>query len=215
MLKWTGIRKKDFALNIWFMIWVFVAVFILGTSLWSYYILLKQKRAWGQFSQKHQVEFVPVAFLKSPYIRGMFRGFSIGVYSDKQISGNERQRGIRTVFEIFLKAPMPTEGVVSSGSFRNFVNGLALPDVYTPEVAEWNKDIIIKVVDTEAITAYLTKERLVALNALMSIKNSPAMLLFSNEQTLLRIESSDPFDHADRLERFLTKLTDAAKVISI
>ncbi len=203
-------------MNIWFMIWVFVAVFILGTSLWSYYILLKQKRAWESFSKKHNFQYLSSAVLKSPYLRGMFHDFEVVVFSDNQLAGTERQRNIRTTFQFTLKAPMPTEGAIGSPVFSNFINGLSLPDKYEPaDFTGWNKDIVIRVKSVEPIRAYFTKERLSAFNALMVIKNNPAILLFSETETVLRIESTDPFDDAEKLERFLIKVSDAAKIISI
>ncbi len=111
---------------------------------------------------------------------------------------------------------MPTEGAITSASFANFINGLSIAEKYEPDFADWNKkDIVIRVKDAKLIAPYFTKERVAALNAIMTIKNSPAMLIFSPTETLLRIESTDPFDNGDRLERFLTKLTDATKIISI
>ena len=59
-------------MNIWLMLWVFVATFILGTTLWSFVILLKQKRAWESLAKKQNLEFVSVALLKSPMLRGFF-----------------------------------------------------------------------------------------------------------------------------------------------
>jgi hypothetical protein len=202
-------------LNIWFMIWVFVAVFILGTSVWSFYILFQQKKAWDIFAKKFNLEFVPSAVFKSPLVRGMFRDCYVDIFSDRQLSGNERVPGMRTVFQLKLKAPMATEGVVASGTFRNFVNGLLLKDLYVPDSEGWNKDIYIRVQNMDSIKPYFTKERLAVFNSLMSIKNSPALLIFSDTETILRIESADPFSDVDKLERFLIKITDASKIISI
>jgi hypothetical protein len=43
----------------------------------------------------------------------------------------------------------------------------------------------------------------------------PALLLFSGTETVLRIESSDPFDDSAKLEKFLNKSTETAKIISV
>jgi hypothetical protein len=197
------------------MIWVFVAVFILGTSLWSLYILIKQKRVWEAFSKKHEMEFIPAAILKSPMLRGAFNGVKVMVYSDQQIGGNERQKKIRTVFEFTLTAPMPTEGAIASPVFRNFINGLSLPEKFAPDSPEWNKDYIVNVNKAEAIAPYFSKERVAALSSILGLKSSPVMILFSDAVTVMRVESSDPFDDAGKLERFLTKMTEAVKIISL
>ncbi len=196
------------------MLWVFIAVFILGTSLWSFYILLKQKKGWEAFAKKHEFHFSPVSFQKSPYLRGLFNGFEVIVFSDYQLGQDERKQRLRTVFQILFKTPTGTEAVIVSPDFRNFVNGLSLPETYVPEFDGWNKDIIIRARNIEAIKSYLNKDRLTALNALLGIKGSPVAVLFGDAESALRVESTDPFSSPEKMERFLSKLTEAAKVIS-
>lgn len=202
-------------MNIWFMLWVFLAVFILGTSLWSLYILLRQKRVWKTFAEKHGLKYSSEALYKSPMVVGLFSGMQIAFFSDKQVSAKESDIGVRTIIQIAMGAPMPCEGVIAAASFKNFVAGLMLPDQFVPDVAGWNKDILIHVKDLEKMRSYFSPERLSAINALMSIRISPAMIIFTGEDTILRIESSDPFDEEGRLERFIKKVTDAAKILSV
>jgi hypothetical protein len=202
--------------NIWFVIWVFVATFILGTSVWSYAILLRQKRAWETVSKKLELRYSSAAILKSPTLSGFLKGFELDVFSEKPISGKFREGGTRTIFQLSLPAPLPTSGVIGSMPFKNFIDGLNLNEKFVGEGATaLAPDIFNKVLSKELITPYFTKERVVALNAVLNIKNSPAMLMFSPDETLLRVESADPFDDPARLEKFLSKLADAAKIISI
>lgn len=202
-------------MNIWFMLWVFVATFILGMSLWSFVILLRQKRAWQTLAQKQNLDFIAVALLKSPMLRGSYNGIKCVVYSDPQMAGKGREGGdVRTTFLFTLKAPMPTEGAIGSVAFKKFILGLSLPEEYVPEGGELHKDIFNRVESKEAISSYFTKERVDSLNAVMTIKGSPALLIFSKEDTILRIESPDPFIDPLRLERFLNKASDAARILS-
>ncbi len=203
-------------MNIWFVIWVFVATFILGTSIWSYAILLKQKRAWEIVSKKCDLRFSSTAILKSPSLNGIFNGFEINVFSDQPLSGKFREGGARTIFQLSLPAPMPTQGAMGSMSFKNFIDGMNLTEKFVGDgVTALSKDIYNKVRSKDELVPYMTKERVAALNAVLNIKTSPAILLFSPNETLLRIESSDPFEDASRLEKFLTKATEAAKIISV
>jgi len=202
--------------NIWFVIWVFVATFILGTSVWSYAILLKQKRAWAIVAKKCELRFTSNAILKSPTLGGVYNGFEVDVFSDQPISGKFREGGARTIFQLSLPAPMPTQGAMGSMVFKNFIDGLTVQEKFLGEGdLALGKDIYNKVKSKELLAPYMTKERVAALNAVLNIKTSPAIFLFSPNETLLRIESADPFEDAARLEKFLTKLTDAAKIISI
>ena len=146
----------------------------------------------------------------------MLNGFEVDVFSDQPISGKFREGGSRTIFQLSLPAPLPTQGFIGSMTFKNFIDGISLSEKYVGEGATaFVPEIYNKVRNKELITPYLTKERVAALNAVLNIKNTPAILIFSPNETLLRIESADPFDRPERLEKFLTKVTEAAKIISI
>lgn len=203
-------------LNIWFVLWVFVATFIFATSVWSYFILFKQRRSWEIVSEKCNLKYTSTAILKSPALTGVFNGIDIDIFADKPISGKFRDGGSRTIFQLTLKGIVPTQGMIGSMAFKNFIDGVSLTEKYVAEDGKTTlaSDIYNKVRSKDLISSYLTKERIVALNAVMTIKNSPAILIFSQDETLLRIESADPFDDPVRLEKFLTKATEAAKLIS-
>ena len=203
-------------LNIWFVIWIFIASFILGTTLWSYIILARQKKSWETVSKKSNLSYSSAAILKSPYLSGLYNGVKVDIFSDKPISGKFRDGGTRTIFQFTLNAPMPCEGAVASMAFKNFIDGLSLPEGFEGQGQDvLSKDIYNRVKSVESIKPYFTRERITALNAILSIKGMPALLLFSATDTVLRIESSDPFDNAAKLEKFLNKATESAKVISI
>jgi len=197
-------------------IWVFIATFILGTSVWSYIILARQKKSWETVSKKSNLSYSSAAILKSPYLMGVFNGIRVDIFSDKPISGKYREGGTRTIFQFTLKAPMLCEGAIASMPFKNFIDKLVLPETFVGEGQDvLSKEIYNRVKSAEVIKPYFTRERIAALNAILSIKSMPALLLFSGTETILRIESADPFDDAARLEKFLTKSTEAAKIISV
>lgn len=203
-------------MNIWFVIWVFVATFILGTSFWSYTILLKQKRSWETVSKKLELRYLSEAILKSPTLSGVFKGFEVDVFSDQPISGKFREGGARTIFQFSLPAPLPSQGAIGSMVFKNFIDGMMINEKFVGEGATaLLPEIYNKVRSKELMVPYFTKERVSALNAVLNIKNSPAIMIYSPDQTLLRIESSDPFDNPERMQKFMNKVADAAKILSI
>ncbi len=203
-------------MNIWFVVWIFIATFILGTACWSYLILARQKKAWEDVSKKSNLSYSSAAILKSPFLTGLYNSIRIDIFSDKPISGKFREGGTRTVFQFTLKAPMPCEGAIASMPFKNFIDTLNLPESFVGEGQDTlSKEIYNRVKSSESIKPYFTRERITALNALLSIKGKPALLLFSGTETVLRLESADPFDDAARLEKFLAKATEAIKIISV
>ena len=203
-------------MNIWFVAWVFIATFILGTSFWSYAILLKQKRAWQTASEKCNLRYVSTATFKSATLSGLLNGFEVEVFADQPLSGKFRDGGSRTIIQFVLKGILPTQALIGSMTYKNFIDGVMLQQKFVGEgPTALSPEIYNKVRDQEEIKSYFTKERVSTLNALMTLKMSPAILIASPTQTLLRIESTDPFDDPLRLEKFLNKVSEAAKIISV
>lgn len=124
-------------------------------------------------------------------------------------------RRFRTIIQLELPAPMPTPGVVASAEAGNFARALTLKETYVPEFEFWNKGIVLMTDDVEAIKIYLTEERCKSLTALMTIKAIACILIFNDKNTYLRFETADAFDDAGRLERFVQKTLEHAKILSL
>lgn len=203
-------------MNLWFVAWVFIATFILGTSFWSYTILMKQKRAWKIVSEKCNLRYTSTATFKSATLTGMMNGFEVEIFADQPLSGKFREGGSRTIFQLVLKGVLPSQGLIGSMSFKNFIDGVLLQEKYIGEgTMALSPEIYNKVRSQDEIKPYFTKERVNALNALMVLKISPSILIASPTGTLLRVESTDPFDDAAKLEKFLGKLIETSKILSV
>ncbi|HNQ91648.1 MAG TPA: hypothetical protein PKI93_01820 [Alphaproteobacteria bacterium] len=203
-------------MNIWFMIWVFVAVILMGTFFWNMRILMWQKMAWKDFAKKHNMDFSSKGVVASGVISGAFQGFYLTVSSDPQIDEDFRGRRFVTVVQVDLKSSMPTEGVVGSPGLRRFVGDLPLAEEFVPhESSGWNPQALIKAQSAEALNSYFTKERTQALNSLMSVKGVNVLFVFNEKSTLLRFETPDPMDDAAKLDRLVGKILEAAKILTV
>lgn len=202
-------------MNIWFLLWVFLAIFMFGLFGWSFHILLRQKRAWGQFAKKHNLTVTQGRLFSSSSVAGYFKAFPLYIYSEEQAINQTGTRRFRTIIQMDLPAPMAAPGVIASADGANFVNSLGLKDTVVPEVSSWNKSILFKTDHPEQLKFYITEERAKSLNALMSIKTIACILIFDEKNTYLRFETPDAFDNADKLERFINKAAEHAKVLSI
>lgn len=201
-------------MNIWFAIWVFLAVFLLGISIWSLQILLRQRRAWMEFARRNNLQCILRGFTKSPVLKGAFRSYVITVFSSDQTTEDSMRGGkFRTIIQFDMKPGMPVEGVIASPGARNFALGMGIPKDVTPDLPDWNKSILIRVQDEALIKPYLTRERLQVLNGLMSIKNTNTLFIFNEDETYFRFETADALDDVTRMEKQLGKIIDAAKVI--
>lgn len=203
-------------MNIWFLLWVFLAVFICGVFLWSMQILFQQKRAWADFAKKNSLNIQQIALLKSPIVRGRYKDFETIVYSEEQATADQRGRRFRTIIQLDLGSPMPVEGVVTSADAAAFAHSLAdLTQTLVPDAPGWDNSIIVKTSDLGVLRPYLTPERCRSLVALMTIKSISCIFIFDRKASYLRFETPDPFHEMGKLDRMCSKIAEHAKVLKI
>lgn len=201
-------------MNIWFMLWVFLTVFVVGIFLWSTVILLRQKRAWEVFAKRHQMAYSPNGFFRSPAMRGSLRGFMTTIFSEEQVTEEAKGRKFRTVVQMELAGGMRTQGVVTSPELRPFAAIMRLKIDVLPDLPEWNKGIVFQAGVPELLSGYLTPERVKLLNTIMSSKNIGCIFVFNETETMLRFETPDPLDDPEKVERFMTKALETARILS-
>lgn len=208
-------RDAGAILNIWFTLWIFLTVFIMGVFFWSMAILFRQKRAWASFAKQHQMTFLQNRLFQSPAMRGMIRGFLATIFSEEQGAQDGRGRRFRTVVQIELPPGMLTEGVVTSPDLRAFANMMNLANDVMPPEKDWNRNIVFKVGDIQKTLSFLTPERVKTLNTIMSAKNINCLFVYNERETLLRFETPDPLDKVEKIERFVAKTIESAKILSL
>lgn len=203
-------------MNIWFMVWVFVAVVIMGTFFWSVRILLRQKMAWKAFAKSHNLTFDQRGITMSAVVSGDMRGVPLTISSDPQVDEDYRGRRFMTTIQLDMHFAMPTDGVIGSPGLRRFVNSLALPEEFVPSKnSGWNDKAMIKAQEAEKLDAYFTRERTQAINSLMLIKGVNVLIVFNAREMLLRFETPDPMDDAERLSRLVNKIIDVSEVLKV
>ncbi len=202
-------------MNIWFLLWVFLAIFILGLFGWSFHILLRQKRAWAQFAEKNNLAVTPGKMFSSSAITGNLKGFPFYLYSEEQTINQAGSRRFRTIIQFELPGPMPTQGVIASADAGNFARALGLKEDYTPAYDFWNKEIVVITDDQNILAQYMTEERCKSLNSLMTIKSIAAILIFDSANVYLRFETAEAFDDYKKLDRFVSKAVEHAKILSL
>ncbi len=194
----------------WFLLWLVVSVFILGVFTWSLQILMQQKKAWQAYAKKAALEYTPGKFMDSPTLQGVVAGYRTAIYSQRQPTPDGRGQRYVTVLEFELGEGLPTGGLVAAMSFAPMVAGLNFSETAVIDFPEWDKNRIIKTRDGAAMKAYLTRDRLEALHALMTMNSAAAMYLFDETNGAVRIETTDPLRDAAKMEKIIAKITGLA-----
>ncbi len=202
-------------MNIWFLIWVFLAVFITGIFLWSMQILFRQKRSWTEFAKRNQLQILTPAVFRSPMLSGTIKNIPFRLFSEEQSTEDQRGRRFRTILQ-FEVGPMPVEAILATKSYHNFANGLVdLTETYIPDFPGWDTSILIKTSNIALLKLYLTEERLRTLQALLTIKTFNAFYLFDRTTGYLRLETPDPFTDLQKLERMTSKVADQVEILKV
>lgn len=189
-------------------------MFLLGLFAWSLHILMRQKQAWSEFAKKNNLSVNRGKFFASVSVVGMLRSIPFYLFSEEQVANLNGGRRFRTIIQFEL-SKMPVPGIVASIDAANFANSLSLKERYQPEFDFWNKEIIILTDNVEALRPYFTEERCRSLNSLMTIRSIAGILIFDDTNTYLRFETPDPFDDMQKLDRFVSKAVEHAKILSV
>ena len=199
----------------WILIWLILSGFILGVFGWSFIILQEQKRAWKTFAQKYSLNYVGGKTLESPLITGKMDGVSFSMFTASETSADARGRRFVTVIEMDLGPGMPTTAAIATSDLENFLASVDMKEKYIPEGTDWNSSYIVKARSADELKAYLTPERAKLLHSIFSMKNSVGLFFFDEADCALRIETSDPMRHTEKMEKIMKWLTSAAKQLKV
>lgn len=197
----------------WFALWIVLSAFVIGAFAWTTRILFQQKREWAVFATRYKLKYDKGTFLGSPSIQGALKGYRLGVFSDPQRTSDARGMRFRTAIEVSAHVPMPTVGAVGVGDIAGQLGPLDMKQTYTPGSQYWDEKYFLKSHDSVFLESFLTEERLKALDGFFRLKCDTAILLFDRQNMLLRLETSDPYAEAKRLNALVLKIIEIANAV--
>lgn len=202
-------------MTIWLVIWAIVSLSLLAFSGWTLIILFQQKKAWRDFARKHKLRFKNTAFMSSPKINGVYKGYSIGIFT----SEHEPDRGTNsrklTAIEVELESRMPIGGALGSGGMVSIVQSLGYSDEYIPPYEGWSNEYVCRSEDKGVMEAYLNAARVKALVELMKMKNAWVIFICKGNDTLLRIDTPEPFEREDKLTKTIERMIEVARLMEL
>tara|TARA_B100000073_G_scaffold348411_1_gene367068 strand:+ start:9199 stop:9966 length:768 start_codon:yes stop_codon:yes gene_type:complete len=200
----------------WLIIWLVLALAIIVLTFWTYAILLKQKSVWKAFAVKNKLTVRKNRLLQSPDIEGMYKGLLLQVFSERQGMPDGRGVQFRTIIQFVLKPNMPTEGVIASRHFTPFVTNLALPKKWAlPKDMKWKEQPLARAGVSGRLDTFLTAERLKALETVSNMQRSNFVFIFDETDAYLRVESPDPLDNLERMDKIIRKIFTVAEALTV
>lgn len=191
----------------WIFIWAVLSTFVLVIFTWSIRILIQQKAAWRAYADKTKLTYQGGArFLSSPSLSGMIGPYGFGLYTEEQQTNDTRTSRFNTVLEIALRRGLPTTGALGTPTTVPLIQSLRLEQTYVPDDKDWDPTWMARARHGAMLKAYLTPARLEILKKIFKMKVLSALFVFDQQDAVLRIETSDPLNNKDRLEKIVKGL---------
>lgn len=197
-----------------FTIWFVVSAVLIGATVWSASILMKQKRAWQAFAKKHKMAFEKGRFMASPSITGHMEGYRVSFFTAERQALDVRDRRMMTALEISMPKGLVDGAAIGTTEMLPFLNGLSALQPYTPKSDAWDKNLHFFARNIEVLEPWLTDERLTHISAIVGTKNSDNLMMFDAEQAVIRLETRDPLSDPDKMEKAALRLIHHAKALS-
>ena len=175
-------------MNIWFLLWVFIAIFIFGLFFWSMQILWRQKKAWNTVSSKLNLAYDKGRLTSSPSLSGSLKGLPLRVYSEEQTINQNGTKRYRTIIQFQLPLVMNMGGVIASADARNFANSMILEHTMDISTTTIIPSVTVRADNLDLLRNFLTDEKIKSINAVMSIKGIACIFIFDNNSTFLRFD---------------------------
>lgn len=194
-----------------FTVWFLISAILIGATVWSASILMKQKRAWEAFAKKHKMVFDKGRFFSSPSVTGHMEGFRISFFAAERQAMDVRQRRMMTAMEITFPQGLLDGGAIGTTEMLPFLNSLSALHPLTPKSANWDSSLHFYARNDDAVQAWLTDERVAHIVGIVGTKHSDNLMIFDDQQAVIRIETRDPLSDADKMEKAAMRLIRHAK----
>lgn len=176
---------------------------------------MRQKKSWRDFAKKHKLRYKNASMMMSPQVSGVYKDYPIWVFTGEHESERGGANRKLTAIEIELESRMPVSGAIASGGMVRIVQEMGYSDEYVPTYKGWKGDYIVRGDDKYIMGEYLTEDRVAALCALMETKTFWLIFIFKGNDTILRIDTPEPFESEEKLTKTIDLLIDAAKKLEL
>ncbi|PZQ47881.1 MAG: hypothetical protein DI551_02650 [Micavibrio aeruginosavorus] len=190
----------------WVFLWVILSSILIIASVWSLRILLSQKKAWAAYAKSKNFTYNAGTFMGPAEMSGVIGDYKLSFFTAEREGGDVRTRRLMTALEINLTEPVADGCVMGTQEMLPFMQSLEYLKPMQLEHPGWEKNFFAFVRYEPVVRAYLTPERLDAYTAILGTKNADVLIIFNDTQLVLRLETSDPMQNADKIDKIVKRL---------
>ncbi len=189
----------------WIFVWFVLSAILIGATVWSLQILLRQKKAWAAFAKKHNFAFQKGTFMGPAEMSGSIGEYKIGFFTAERMTLDVRGKRYVSVIEVQLLEGLIDGGVAGTKEMQAFMNTLAQLQPYPVNKQGWNPEHTIHVRDKAVADAYFTPERLDAFEQVLKTRGADVIIVFNHEEFVIRMETSDPMMDPAKIEKVVSR----------
>lgn len=194
-------------MSIWWFLWFILSSILLGTTIWSFTILFKQKRAWAAYAKSKGLVFTKGTLSGPCAMEGSIDGFNVSFFTAIQEQEDSRKNRQLTVIQLVLGKPFIDFLAAGTSEMLPFLNSMEIVSPHSLENDKWNsKANHIYSRNKEAVNLYLTDNRIAILNNILKLSNSDNLILLDDEKGVFRFETSNPLTDDVKIDKLVTKL---------
>ena len=188
----------------WIFLWVVLSAILLGATAWSLRILLRQKAAWEAYAKTKNFTFKRGTFMGPAEMSGVIGDYKLAFFTAERQGADVRTRRFVTVLEIDLGEGTVDGAVMGTQEMLPFMQSLDLIHPY--QIEGWEQGHYVFIKNDAVVKAYLTKERLDVFEAILKTRNADVLVVFHEKQIVVRMETSDPMQDGDKIDKIVIRL---------
>lgn len=190
----------------WVFLWIVLSVILLGSTFWSFAILLRQKAAWEAFAKAKNFTFKRGTLMGPAEMSGVIGDYKLSFFTAERQAVDVRSRRFVTVAEIELSEGVVDGAVMGTQEMLPFMQSLDLIHPFTIEGHGWETGMYAFIKNDAAIKAYLTPERLEVFSGILKTRNADVFIVFHDAQLVVRLETVDPMQDPDKIEKIVRRV---------
>ncbi len=155
------------------------------------------------------------ALFETPVINGVVDGYSVSMFASEHSELDERSKRRLTAIEVNLQTTLPFSVAVASGGMVHVVSLMNFRHEYKPNIKGWDDSNSLQTNDLKLAQAYFTEDRLKKIINLMKINKAWIVLLFTEEQGILRLDTPLPIDSPKEIDVLIKQLINVARALEL
>lgn len=190
----------------WILIWVVLSSILIGASLWSLKILLRQKSAWEKYAKEKGFTFKRGTLMGPAEMEGVIGEYRVSFFTAERDGIDVRTRRLVTVMEVSVSDGLIDGGIMGTKETLPFMQSLVKLHPYKIHHPSWDESNMFAFVHNDgAVHAYLEPERIETITQILKTRNADSVIIFNHQEVLIRLETIDPIQETEKIDKVVKR----------